>query len=173
MALLAGNLLAFIPLATAVAISTRSSEPIINVTAPFIALGTLFVVPATLFIERPLLRRLHARPRFPTSVEERVATGLLEELVVIALAGAALAIPGGIIFGFIGMFQNVDGYNSTFASYFTIGAVICGIAGIWCALLGRWAYEATRRSKAVTGVVIAVVAATVAWSLILFLRNFF
>lgn len=164
-ALLAGNFLAFIPLATVVAIATRSSEPIFSVVAMFVALGVIFVVPATLFIERPLLRRLGARPR-PLSA--------LEELAVIALAGAALSVPGGIVATLITAFEpQYDYYDKSFAFSFAVGAIAFGAAGIWCALLGRLVYLATRRSKVLTVLIFGAVALAMAWSIILFLGNYF
>jgi uncharacterized membrane protein YeaQ/YmgE (transglycosylase-associated protein family) len=60
-----------------------------------------------------------------------------------------------------------DGYNSTFGSSFWLGAIVCGIIGSWVALLGRWAYQATRRSRVVTFVILAVIAAAVLWTSVL------
>lgn len=165
-ALLAGNFLALIAFAVIVAISTRSSEPpTITVTSMFVALGVIFVVPATLFIERPLLRRLKARPR-PFSVPE--------ELMVIALSGAALSVPGGIVGTLITAFEpDYDYWDKSFAFSFAVGAIIFGAAGIWCALLGRLVYLATRRSKVITVLIFGAVALAMAWSLIVFLGNYF
>jgi len=124
----------------------------------YLALATAFVVPLTLLVERPLVRRMSSRVR---------PFWLLEELAILGGVGAALAIPGGIIFGFIGVFQNFDGYNSTFGSSFGLGAIVCGIIGSWVALMGRWAYQATRLSRGVTFVILAVLAAAIIWTLVL------
>lgn len=158
LALLAGNLLALIPLVAWAALTPSRSQPVLDLVAMYLALATVFVVPLTLLVERPLVRRMSSRVR-PFS--------LLEELAILGGVGAALAIPGGIIFGFIGVFQNFDGYNSTFGSSFGLGAIVCGIIGSWVALTGRWAYQATKRSKAFTIVIFAVVASAVIWTLIL------
>jgi hypothetical protein len=159
LALLAGNLLALIPLVAWAALTPSRSQPVLDLVAMYLALATVFVVPLTLLVERPLVRRMSSRVR-PFS--------LLEELAILGGVGAALAIPGGIIFGFIGVFQNFDGYNATFASSFGIGAIACGLIGSWVALMGRWACQATKHSRVVSIVILVVIAAAVVGTLVLF-----
>ena len=60
------------------------------------------------------------------------------------------------------------GIGTTFWVSFMIAAVVSGCTGAWRALLGRWTYQATKQSKAVSLVILAVIAATVVWTLILF-----
>ncbi len=131
----------------------------------------MLIVPLTLLLEIPLLRRLYRRPRPPAPFEERVVVGLIEELMIIALAGVALAIPGGLLGALVEALSNRDGIGTSFAASFLIGAAVSGFAGAWCALLGRWAYQATKQSRVVSIVLLAVVAAAILWTLILFIRS--
>jgi hypothetical protein len=52
-----------------------------------------------------------------------------------------------------------------------IAAVVSGFAGAWCALLGRWAYQATRHSRAVSIAIFSVLAAAVLWNIVLFISR--
>lgn len=97
--------------------------------------------------------------------------GLIEEVMIIALAGVALAIPGGFLGALAEALSNQDGVGTSFAASFLIGAAVSGFAGAWCALLGRWAYQATKQSRVVSIVILAVVAAAILWTLILFISR--
>jgi hypothetical protein len=169
--LLAGNLLALIPLAAWAAIPLSRSQPVVDLAALYVTLGAILIVPATLFIELPLLRRLYRRPRTAAPIEERVVVGLIEEVMIIALAGVALAVPGGLLGALAEALSNQDGVGTPFSVAFMVAAVAAGFMGMWCALLGRWAYQATKQSKVVSIAILAVIAAAVVWILVLFFRS--
>jgi hypothetical protein len=49
-----------------------------------------------------------------------------------------------------------------------IAEVVSGFMGVWCALLGRWACQATKHGRTVSIVFLAVVAGAAIWTLIFF-----
>jgi hypothetical protein len=150
-AVLAGNLLAWAPLAALVVALTRTAEPV-SAFPVYFAIGATFVAIATVLIERPLIERFAARFTPPGWA------------LALAIGGLGLAIPGAAVSGLVSLLA-ADGWSA--GSYMIIGALVFGLAGAWSALVGWLLLGLTRRSRILTWAVIGGSAALVvsaAWS---------
>lgn len=141
-ALLAGNLLAWAPLACAAALAPRPTDPVHAVLIYF-GVGIPVILLLTLVAEVPLLARVRGR------------SAPIFEWVAIAAGGVGLALPGAVIFGVIGLATG-PGWAGVGAA---AGAVAFSIAGVFVGLLGRVLYPLLARWRPVAWIVLSATAA--------------
>ncbi|MGK2885018.1 MAG: hypothetical protein ACSLE8_09600 [Rhodococcus sp. (in: high G+C Gram-positive bacteria)] len=144
-AVLAGNLLAWLPLAAVVVALTRTVDPL-SVFPVYFAIGAAFVALATVLIERPLIERFAVRFTPPGWA------------LALTIGGFGLAIPGAAVSGLVSLLA-ADGWGA--GAYMIIGAIIFGLAGAWCALVGWLLLGLTRRSRILAWAVVGASAALV------------
>ena len=150
-AVLAGNLLAWVPAAALVIALTRTADPLAVFPAYF-AIGAVPVSLVTLLIERPLIERFGARLTTPGWA------------LALTIGGISLAIPGAVVSGAVSLLV-ADGWSA--GAYMLIGASVFGVAGVWCALVGWLWVGLTSRSRILTWTVVGASAALVVTAAVL------
>lgn len=136
-ALLAGNLVAWVPLAFVIALAPLPTDAL-QMVLIYLGIGAPVILVITVFVERPFLARIHERVTAPG------------EWAAIAFSGAGLALPGAIVFAVIGLVTD-PAWTGIGAA---VGAVVCGVAGVFVGVVGRALYPLMTRARTVAWITV-------------------
>lgn len=136
-ALLAGNLVAWVPLAFVIALAPLPTDAL-QMVLIYLGIGVPVILVITVFVERPFLARIRERLTAPG------------QWAAIAFAGAGLALPGAVVFAVIGLVTD-PAWTGIGAA---VGAVVCGVAGVFVGIVGRALYPLMRRGRSIAWITV-------------------